>query len=59
MGDLIEDRSETIRMVAAVMRDINSLTVDIREQTQLQGSKLEKVDEELAGAADNVELAND
>lgn len=59
MADLIEDRNETIRMVAEVMRDINSLTADIKEQTNFQGEKLLKVDEELAGAAENVENAND
>lgn len=45
MADLIEDRNETIRMVADVMRDINSLTADIKDQTTLQGEKLGKIDQ--------------
>jgi len=59
MADLIQDRNESINLVATVMRDINSITKDIRDQTQLQGTKLNVIDEELGGAADNVENANE
>ena len=50
MTDLIQDRNETINMVAAVMRDISDLTTDIKDQPRLQGTKMEKIDEELGAA---------
>ena len=59
MADLIQDRNESINLIATVMRDINSITSDIKDQTKLQGTKLEKVDQELGGAAENVENANE
>ena len=59
MADLIQDRNETINMVAAVVRDINDLPADIKDQKRLQGTKMEQIDEELGGAAENVENANE
>ena len=59
MTDLIQDRNETINTLAVLMRDINDMTGDIKDQTQLQGKKLVEVDEELGNAAENVEQAND
>ena len=41
------------------MRDIADITQDIRDQTRLQGEKMDVIDEELHGAADNVEAANE
>ena len=58
MSDMIQDRNETINTLAALMRDINDMTGDMREQTQIQGNKLVSVDNELGDAAENVELAN-
>ena len=46
-------------MIASVMKDINELTSDIRDQTKLQGTKIEVIDEELGSAAENVENANE
>ena len=59
MSDLIQDRSETINTLAALMRDINDMTGDIKDQTTLQGNNLIKVEEELGDAAENVEQANE
>jgi len=59
MSDLIHDRNETISMLSTLMQDINTMTGDIKDQTNLQGENLEKIDEEIGGAADNVELANE
>ena len=59
MSDLIEERNETINTLATLMRDINEMTGDIKEQTNIQGDKLVKVDEELGDAAENVEMANE
>ena len=46
-------------MLSTLMQDINTMTGDIKDQTNLQGENLEKIDEEIGGAADNVELANE
>ena len=59
MSDLIQDRSETINTLAALMRDINDMTGDIKEQTNLQGQNLIKVEEELVDATENIEHANE
>ena len=59
MEDLIDTRGEQIELIHGLMRDLNSMTQDIRQQTDLQGSKLAKVDEELGEAAMNVEHANE
>ena len=59
MSDMIQDRNETISMLATLMQDINTMTGDIKDQTQLQGEKLETIDDEIGGAADNVEQANE
>ena len=55
MSDLIGDRSEQIEMLANLMQDINTMTGDIKDQTTLQGAKLDVIDDELGDAADNVQ----
>ena len=35
------------------------MTADIAQQTQIQGGKLGTIDEEMAQAADKVNMAND
>ena len=59
MQDLIQDRASTIKLVSETMKNIGELTADIKEQTQLQGTKMDLIDEDLVGAQDNVEEAND
>ena len=59
MTDLLQDRSETINTLVTLMEDINVMTGDIKEQTNLQGQNLQKIDEELADAVENVEQANE
>ena len=59
MSDLIGDRNEQIEMLANLMQDINTMTGDIKDQTTIQGGKLTQIDEELGGAADNVQNANE
>ena len=45
-------------MLASVMKDINALTHDIKDQTRLQGTKIDVIDEDLGSATENVEQAN-
>ena len=59
MRQSIESRNETIACIEKIMRDINDITSDIKDQTKLQGNKMELVDEEMIGAYDNVEQANE
>ena len=42
-------------MLANLMQDINTMTGDIKDQTTLQGAKLDVIDDELGDAADNVQ----
>ena len=46
-------------MLANLMQDINTMTGDIKDQTTLQGAKLDVIDDELGDAADNVQQANE
>ena len=41
------------------MKDLNVMTADIAQQTQIQGGKLGQIDDEMAQAADKVNMAND
>lgn len=57
--DLLGDRSETIDGLVKLMKDINEVTCDIKVETIDQGQNLQKIDEELLGAVENVEQANE
>lgn len=59
MSDTIQDRNERFNDLAALMRDLSDMTGVIKEQTQIQGGKLQTVDNELGDAAENVEQANE
>ena len=59
MSDLIQSNGETINTLVNLMQDISVMTGDIKEQTNLQGNNLQKIDEELADATENVEHANE
>eukprot|EP00354_Favella_ehrenbergii_P010102 CAMPEP_0170476500 /NCGR_PEP_ID=MMETSP0123-20130129/17887_1 /TAXON_ID=182087 /ORGANISM="Favella ehrenbergii, Strain Fehren 1" /LENGTH=55 /DNA_ID=CAMNT_0010747545 /DNA_START=703 /DNA_END=870 /DNA_ORIENTATION=+ len=55
MADMIESRNETFKQFESLMRDVRDITGDIESQTKIQGQKMEVIDEDLGGAADNVE----
>ena len=59
MEDMIQSRQEQITQIHTLMKDLNVMTQDIAQQTQLQGGKLEQVDQEMAQAADKVTKANE
>mmetsp|Transcript_21639 Transcript_21639/g.28982 ORF Transcript_21639/g.28982 Transcript_21639/m.28982 type:complete len:121 (+) Transcript_21639:689-1051(+) len=59
MADMIESRNETFKQFESLMRDVRDITGDIESQTKIQGEKMEVIDEDLGGAADNVEQANE
>ena len=48
MEDMIQSRQESISNIYNLITDLNIMTADIAQQTQIQGGKLGTIDEEMA-----------
>jgi len=59
MQDLTEGRGETIDLVHQVMQDIKDVTGDLKVETNIQGQKLLEIDENICGAEENLEKADE
>ena len=59
MTNVIDQRNQDINAIANIMSDINEIAKDIAVETQVQGEKLEKLDDNMATADDNATKALD
>ena len=57
MANIINQRKDDISNIANIMNDINSIAKDLAIETQKQGEKLERLDENMTKADDNAEEA--
>ena len=57
MANIINQRKEDIQSIANIMSDINSIAKDLAIETQKQGEKLERLDENMTKVDDNAEEA--
>ena len=57
MQNVIDQRKEDIDTIAALMSNINEIAKDIAIETQAQGEKLEKLDENITVADENATKA--
>ena len=57
MANIINQRKEDISNIANIMSDINSIAKDLAIETQKQGEKLERLDENMTKVDENAEDA--
>lgn len=57
MANIINQRKDDIQSIANIMSDINSIAKDLAIETQKQGEKLERLDENMTKVDDNAEEA--
>ena len=57
MQNVINQRAEDIGNIANIMKDINSIAKDLALETQKQGEKLERLDENMTSVDNNAEEA--
>ena len=57
MANIINQRKDDIQNIANIMSDINSIARDLAIETQKQGEKLERLDENMTKVDDNAEEA--
>ena len=57
MSNIINQRRDDISNIANIMSDINSIAKDLALETQKQGEKLERLDENMTKVDENAEEA--
>ena len=57
MANIINQRKDDISNIANIMSDINSIAKDLALETQKQGEKLERLDENMTKVDENAEEA--
>ena len=54
MAEVIQQRKKDIGQIESIMQNINAIAKDINVEVQAQGEKLERLDQHMRTAADNV-----
>lgn len=54
MAEVIQQRKKDIGQIESIMQNINAIAKDINVEVQVQGEKLERLDQHMRTAADNV-----
>ena len=57
--EVIKQRKKDINQIESIMQNINAIAKDINIEVQTQGEKLQRLDQHMVTAANNVEAAKE